>query len=70
MTLVAEILDRMPAPPIRSIVCVTTSPFTVYIDGDTTAVPGLRIAGSTFGPGDAGYAIWNAPLPPICFKVT
>lgn len=71
MSLVAEILGRMPDPPIHTFVCVTASPFTVYLDGDTTtAVPGLKISGQTITAADRGYAIWCPPLPPICFEVT
>lgn len=70
MSRVSEILDRIPGPPIHSIVCVTNSPLTVYIDGDNTAIPAKTMAGSTFSPGDSGYAIWCPPLPPHCYKVT
>lgn len=70
MSRVSEMLDRMPRSPIHTVVCADDSPFTVYIDGDTTAVPGMEMAGSNFSPGDRGYAIWSPPLPPHCYKVT
>ena len=72
MSVAKEILDRIPAnpPQLTTITCATTSPFTVYIAGDTVAVPALTQAGSTFGSGDQGYALWQPPLLPICFKTT
>lgn len=72
MSATSEILARIPSHNVRivSVTCATTGPLTVYIGGDTTAVPAKLLAGSTFGLGDTGYAFWQAPLPPICFKTT
>lgn len=73
MSLVSEILTRIPQRPQRivTVTCVTTSPLTVYIDGDTSvAVPARVQAGSTFSSGESGLATWTPPSLPICFKTT
>ena len=73
MSVAKEILDRIPSNPaqLTTFTCVTTSPFTVYIAGDTVAVPALEIEGGfPIGVGDQGYALWQPPLPPICFTTT
>ena len=72
MSVAKEILDRIPPNPVQitTVTCAVTSPFAVYIAGDTVAVPAVMI--DTFVPpwglGDQGYALWQPPLPPICFK--
>lgn len=75
MSLVTEILDRMPSRPTKrvSVVCVTapSGPTlgTFYIDGNsTTAYPCNVQAGSTFSSGQSGMADWTPPSLPICFK--
>jgi len=73
MSLVTEILGRIPPRPTRlvTVTCVSVTPFTVYLDGDSsTAVPARIQAGSTFDSGDSGWANWTAPSLPICFKTT
>lgn len=73
MSLVSEILARIPSRPIRrvTVTCVTTSPLTVYIDGDsTTPVRARAMAGSTFSSGQSGMADWCPPSLPICFKTS
>jgi hypothetical protein len=68
-----EILNRIPQRPSRmvAVTCVTVSPFTVYIDGDSTTPVRARIqAGSTFSSGQSGMAYWTPPSLPICFKTT
>lgn len=71
MSLVTEILDRMPSRPTKrvSVVCVSASPPTFYIDGNSTvAYPCTVQAGSTFTSGQSGMADWTPPSLPICFK--
>lgn len=71
--LVSTILDRIPDRPTKrvSVVCVTTTPFTVYLDGNyTTPIRARTQAGSTFSSGDSGMADWTPPSLPICFKIT
>lgn len=73
MSVVTEILARIPSRPTRvvTVTCVTESPFTVYIDGDSSAAFPARIqAGSTFSSGDSGWANWTSPSLPICYKTT
>jgi spore coat protein U-like protein len=73
MSLASEIRNKIPRRPVRvvSVTCVTTSPFTVYLDGDNTTPVRARIqAGSTFGSGESGMAYWAPPSLPICFKTT
>lgn len=73
MSLVSTILDRIPDRPTRivTVTCVTTSPLTVYIDGDSTTPVRARVqAGSTFTSGQSGMAHWCPPSLPICFKVS
>lgn len=73
MSVVTEIIARIPARPTRrvSVVCVTESPLTVYIDGDSSAAfPAHVMAGSTFSSGDSGMADWTPPSLPICFKTS
>lgn len=73
MSVVTEVLARIPQRPKRqvSVVCVTTSPLTVYIDGDSTAAfPARAMAGSTFTSGESGMADWTPPSLPICYKTT
>jgi hypothetical protein len=73
MSVVQEILARIPQRTSRqlTVVCVTESPFTVYIDGNSTAAfPARMQAGSTFTSGDSGYATWTPPSLPICFNVS
>lgn len=72
MSLPKEILGRIPSNPVQviTVTCATTVPFAVYVAGDTVAVPAKIQAGSTFGLGDQGYALWQPPLAPICFKTT
>lgn len=71
MSLVSEILDRIPQRPLRlvSVTCVTVSPPTFYVDGDsTTPLPCAIQSGSVFTTGQSGMAYWAAPSLPICFK--
>lgn len=73
MSFVKEILDRIPQRPARqvAVTCVTASPLTVHLEGDTTtAVPARAKAGSTFAPGDKGLADWRSGSQPICYKTT
>lgn len=45
----------------------TTSPFTVYLDGGSTAVPGLPINGLSYSVGTKGhYSLMQGQLP-LCF---
>lgn len=79
MSLVTELLDRMPSHPTKrvSVVCVTApNPAVVppilgtfYIDGNSsTAYPCQVQAGSTFTSGDQGMADWTPPSLPTCYK--
>lgn len=73
MSLVSEILARIPSRPTRlvTVTCVTASPLTVYIDGDSTIPVRARVqAGSTFSSGQSGLAYWTPPSLPICFKTS
>ena len=74
MSVVAELLARIPERPVRlvAVTCVTEAPnFTVYLDGDASVAVRARImSGSTFSSGDSGLAFWSAPSLPICFKTT
>lgn len=71
MSFASEVLARIPQRPMRlvTVTCVTTSPMTVYLDGDSSIAVRARVqAGSTFGSGESGLAYWAAPSLPICFK--
>lgn len=73
MSFVKEILDRMPQHPVRQVTCkcVAASPYTFYLEGDTTTPVPCRVkAGSTFAPGDTGMADWKSGSPPLCYKTT
>jgi hypothetical protein len=73
MSRASEILAKVQQRPTRivSVTCVTVSPFTVYLDGDSTTPVRARIqAGSSFSSGDSGMAYWTSPSLPICFKTT
>jgi spore coat protein U-like protein len=73
MSAYTELLERIPSRPTRrvSVTCVTESPFTVYIDGDSSVAVRARVmAGSTFTSGESGLAYWTSPSLPECFKVT
>lgn len=74
MSVVTELLGRIPQRPVRivTVTCVSATPtFTVYLDGDTSvAVPARAQAGSTFTSGQTGLAYWAPPCLPICFKTT
>lgn len=73
MSLASEILARIPERPTRvvPVTCVTTNPFTVYLDGDsTTPIPARAQAGSAFSSGQSGMAYWTPPSLPICFKTS
>lgn len=73
MSRAKEILNRIQQRPTRivTITCVTTVPFTVYLDGDSTTPVRARVqAGSSFTSGESGMAYWTPPSLPICFKTT
>lgn len=71
MSVAKGILDRIGDNRPRRVTCVTVSPLTINIDGDTSvALPALLQSGSTFAVGESGFAFWYPPLPPICFKAT
>lgn len=73
MSVITEILARIPQRTVRivSVTCVSASPLTVYLDGDTSVAVRARLqAGSTFTTGQTGLAYWAPPSLPICFKAT
>lgn len=70
--LVAAVLDavaKAPGPRLVQVMCTQTSPLKVAINGQGS-VPAKAMAGSTFALNDMGYAVWQPPLPPHCYKVT
>jgi hypothetical protein len=64
---VVELLAKIPAETkIQPFTCVTVENFTVDIGG--TVVPARVIAGQSFTVGQKGFALWQPPLPPLCFS--
>lgn len=67
-----ELLAIIPRSPLRMvpITCVQETPLEVSIAGTDSSVPAKAIEGHAFELGDKGMALWQPPLPPICFKTT
>ena len=68
---VDEIAERFRSIPdlIVRIKCTQASPLLVQVNGQGS-IPAQAMAGSTFALNDTGYALWQPPLPPHCYKVT
>jgi hypothetical protein len=49
-----------------SYIVATTSPFTVYLDGGSTAVPALMIAGLSYSVDDTGIYLHRQGQKPLC----
>lgn len=65
-----EAIDEAASPMKQvSVVCLQVSPLLVSVNG-LGSVRAELMAGSTFGLGDTGRAIWSPPSKPVCFKVT
>lgn len=45
---------------------VTTSPFEVYLDGGTVAVPALKVAGLSYSVGTKGRYFLDQGQQPLC----
>ena len=48
----------------------TVSPFTVYLDGASVAVPGLKIVGQSYSVGDTGVYWLRQGQLPVCQRTT
>lgn len=48
----------------------TTSPFTVYLNGQTTAVPALKVAGLSYSVGTTGIYQLRQGQKPVCWPTT
>lgn len=47
----------------------TTSPFTVYLDGSTTAVAAKKVAGLTYSVGTTGMYLLRQGQQPVCIPL-
>lgn len=64
---IVEVMAKIPTDTkIQPFTTVTVEPFTISIGGATTAA--RVIAGQSFTVGQAGFALWQPPLPPLCFS--
>jgi hypothetical protein len=64
---IVEVMAKMPTDTkIQPFTCVTVENFTIDIAG--TIVPARVIAGQSFTVGQTGFALWQPPLPPLCFS--
>jgi hypothetical protein len=64
---IVEVMAKMPTDTkIQPFTCVTVENFTIDIAG--TIVPARVISGQSFTVGQTGFALWQPPLPPLCFS--
>lgn len=66
---IRQAIAEAPQAQVVLVKCTQASPLKVSIRGQGS-IPAKALAGSTFAVNDVGYALWQPPLPPHCYKVT